>query len=522
VFLALASSAGAADEPAIVSITAKPDRLLFEFAAAAGQRVRLVELRPYETYTAENATPAEWEGPACAHSLELRRFKDGRDRLFSKWQLAHAESGRPYGRPQYATDFTELPERNKPFSWPKSIKGLQSVVDVDDAIKLGVKHVAHNVLISQVLDLSGSTDAEHWTVDGEKIAIDGGYIGHLDKTIEALTAAGVNVTIILLNAVPTKPDAGNPLIHPSTDLAAAPNHLGAFNLTDERGLRHYRAAVEFLADRYSDPTGKHGSVSGYIIGNELQAHWWWYNIGTSTPQAVISDYARAVRIAHLAARKIHSGIRTYVSLDHHWTARMTDDRRKFIPGKELLDGLHSLITSEGNFDWHVAQHPYPENLFDPRTWDDRDATLDFDTKKITFKNIEILAQYLAQPQWHASGSPRRIILSEQGFHSPEGEQGERLQAAAYAYAYYRARHVDGIDAFILHRHVDHQHEGGLRLGVRARKENTVTTPGRKKFLYDVFQRADSQDWQDVFEFAKPIIGIDDWSELLPRTVTSKK
>ena len=211
----------------------------------------------------------------------------------------------------------------------------------------------------------------------------------------------------------------------------------------------------------------------------------------------------------LAAHGIHPGIQLYISLDHHWSVQMGSNPLRGMPGRYFIETLNTLITAGGNFDWHVAFHPYPENLFDPRTWEDTSATASFDTKKITFKNIQILPAFLRQPRFLHKGKSRRVILSEQGFHSVDGVTGERDQAAAYAYAYYRVRHTGGIDAFILHRHVDHPSEGGLRLGLRSRHDDGV------RQIYDVFRRAATVGWPEAFKFALPIIGVKNWTETLP-------
>lgn len=460
-----------------------------------------------------------WRGKRTGEVIRLPRFdSQGRDRLYSAWQL-RGGGAKLLGGKQWGEDLSGLSDRSDQFPKPASIKGVQCIVDVEDAIQLGVKQAAHNVLISQVIDLSGNPPQEVWEVDGRKIPIRADYIRHLDEFVSRLTKAGVGLSIILLNSVPSEPQAGNPLIHPQTNLKEAPNHLGGFNLTNEEGYLHYRAAVEYLANRYSQPDGVHGRVEGYIIGNELQAHWWWYNIGDAEPEEVIVDYARALRVAHLAVRKFHPALRVYISMDHHWRAAMSPDPKRFIPGKRLLEELNDAVRREGNFEWHVAFHPYPENLFNPRTWADREPTLKFDTPKITFKNLEVLPAFLKQEKYLFGGKMRRIILSEQGFHTPEGADGEQIQAAGYAYAYYRSNHIEGIDAFILHRHIDHRDEGGLKLGIRERKEGTVTDPGKKKLLYEVFREADTDRWERAFEFAKPILGIENWEELLPRPVS---
>ena len=165
----------------------------------------------------------------------------------------------------------------------------------------------------------------------------------------------------------------------------------------------------------------------------------------------------------------------------------------------------------GDFDWHVAYHPYPENLFEPRFWNDKTARPNPDTPRITFKNIEVLTDYLQRPELLYRGQPRRVILSEQGFHTPDGPDGEAIQAAAYCYAYRRIAELEGIDALILHRHVDSPHEGGLRLGLR-RYVPEASDPRPPKKIYSCFLHADQPDWESAFQFALPIIGIKNWSE----------
>ena len=69
-----------------------------------------------------------------------------------------------------------------------------------------------------------------------------------------------------------------------------------------------------------------------------------------------------------------------------------EDYIKISP-KEILDGLIQLSHEEGDFDWGVAWHPYPENLFDPRPWRDPHATETLDTQFITLRNLHLLPEY---------------------------------------------------------------------------------------------------------------------------------
>ena len=86
------------------------------------------------------------------------------------------------------------------------------------------------------------------------------------------------------------------------------------------------------------------------------------------------------------------------------------------PGRELLEDFARCARERGDFDWNVAYHPYPENLGEPRFWLDKSALPGDDTPRITFKNLEALTRFLARPEMLFASQPRRIILSEQGFH----------------------------------------------------------------------------------------------------------
>ena len=97
-------------------------------------------------------------------------------------------------------------------------------------------------------------------------------------------------------------------------------------------------------------------------------------------------------------------------------------------------------------------------------------------------------------------------------------EGERWQAAGYAYAYYKTANLPEIDSFILHRHVDHGAEGGLNLGLWTRNTQgkSMAEPAKQKLIYEVFQKADTDHWRSAFDFALPVIGIQRWEDLLPQ------
>ncbi len=390
-----------------------------------------------------------------------------------------------------------------PFPTARGKKGLQ-VQMVDDAIALGVRHAALNWNLAQMLDVKANSPEP---------AFKDGYIEAMDRQVKALSDTGAVVSLILLYYKSGDPHLDGLMLHPKYS-EEAPNRLSQFNTSTPESARALQACFEFIAQRYSKPGYPHGRVANYIVGNEVNSHWFWANMGRVSMEEFADDYLRAVKSCHAAVRKFSTTARVYVSLEHHWNIRYPGgDEKQAFAARPFLERM---AKNGGEVDWHVAFHPYPENLFECRTWNDKSATLEENTPRITFKNLEMLTAFLKKPEMLHEGKPRRVILSEQGFHSADNPDGEQAQAAAYAYAFYRANQLDGIDSFILHRHVDHQHEGGLNLGLWARQAGSVATPGRKKPIYEVFQRADSPDWEKAFAFALPIVGITNWSEIAPR------
>jgi hypothetical protein len=498
----------------IERVSATDAEIVLRLAAPASQTIAVHAAAIHESNEAALARDAVWSGTVDGESLILPRYNGPVDRLYLRFLIVDGNN-RPVGTPKYVTDLSELTVTAGTLPQPTSPKGLQCIVDLDDAIALGVKHAAINVSLSQLYDASGRSEIRR-DVDGETVAAQVDVVARLDATVRRMTAAGIRVSLILLNYQSPR-RTPSPLVHPAT-LSDTPNGIGAFNLTDAAGVRTYRGLIEILAERYSRADAANGLVANYIVGNEVQSHHDWYNMGESSPEAVVADYAKAVRVADLAVRRFHPDARACVSLDHNWSRQHRSESTRSMPGRVLFDRLHAALATQGDIPWAVAFHPYPEDLGDPRFWQDETAKLSFDTPRITFKNIEVLTAYLKQQRFQIDGAPRRLILSEQGFHCRSGDDGETQQAAAYAAAYERVRHIPGIESFIYHRHVDHPGEGGLRLGLRENVPGTNDQPGDSRPIAEVFRTIDTPDGPAATAFALPIVGVENWDELAPREV----
>jgi hypothetical protein len=497
---------------------------------------RVVELEPFQSLQdalAPDARVVLESEHGSDRTVVISRFDHGRDRIYSGFVAV--ERGKPVGQMRFADEWRGVSKYVEAYPHVASKKGLQ-VQMVDDALALGVKHACLNLNLGNAISPTPAPGDLAWTMDGQTFHFSRGYIEAMDRTIKQLSDAGVVVNLILLNIEGADPVRNRVLLHSRYD-KACPEHFSAFNTATPEGLAWFKASIEFLADRYSARGCPHGRVCGYIVGNEVNSHWVWCNMGKVSMEDFAADYARTMRVCHTAVRKFSSSARVYVSLEHHWNihyAALKEDQS--FAGHPFLDRLNEISKAGGDFDWGLAFHPYPENLFECATWKDKTATYQENTPRITFKNIEMLPRYFRRPEMQvasASASPlstpkggpntariprgqfRHIILSEQGFHSKGTPESERQQAAAYCYAWRKLYRLDGIDSFILHRHVDHAAEGGLNLGLWRRNPASASPcePLSKKPIYDVFRAADTPSWEAAFRFALPIIGIKDWSDL---------
>ena len=498
----------------VINVVATGDQIIVS-GRCPNPSATIIELAPFETIaSAQTRQPVAFLKGPTDFTIQLPRRQESSDRLYSSFAVIDpATPNRVLGTNRFVEEFRGLIRNEELFPIAASKKGLQ-VQMVDDALALGVKHAALNVNLSSLIEVTNRPGFLRWIRnENEDFYFNSGRVEALDRQVKTLSDSNVVISLILLSYASSRADINKLMLHPGYD-PKAPNHLGAFNTATAEGVRYLSACFEFLAERYSRKDRRYGSAVNFIVGNEVNSHWFWYNMGRVSMEELAKHYLRAVRICHTAVRKYSANSRVYLSLEHHWNMRYPGgDAHQTVAGRKFVDYFNQCANAQGNFDWHIAFHPYPENLFNCRTWNDKTATLRDDTPRITFKNLEMLSAYLERPELLYHGAPRRVILSEQGFHSSEKPDGELLQAAAYAYAYYRVAHLPGIDSFILHRHVDHPAEGGLHLGLWRR--DPASSSFVKKRIYEVFREADRPNWESAFAFALPLIGIKSWDDIQP-------
>jgi len=426
---------------------------------------------------------------------------------------AEKSSNAPLSAARYADS---VPAR---FDWPekkvRSKKGLggftaqrpEAVADLD---ALGIDSVTVNLFLSRFIHATPSAKTIPFTSFGHTYYADRAEVQKLDRTLLAAAPRDALVFGILLVAKAKSWDGplGAIMQHPDCDPTAT---YSMANLTTAGSVAHYAALVDFLAERYSRPGAPFGRIHHWIVHNEVDAGWVWTNCGDKPPVLFMDQYHKSMRLTQLIARRYDPHARAYISLTHYWTWTAN---HHFTPSREVLEHLLAFSRTEGDFDWGIAHHPYPESLREPKTWLDRKVTFTFDTPLITFKNIEVLDAWVRQPSQRFLGQRvRSIHLTEQGPNSPDySPRALQEQAASLAYLWQKLRPLDAIEGFQFHNWTDNRREGGLRIGLR-RFPDDADEPLGPKPVWHVYRALDTADEARAIAFALPLIGLKDWSEV---------
>jgi hypothetical protein len=506
----------------ITAVSADADRIRIEGRLGAEKNpvdLRLAEVPMWEDITALKspetllAIDANEQGRFVV-SVDRHAAGD-RDRLLSAWCVVQKSGDEllPLSGLHYVD--SERARADLPAAKPRSIKGLGGCpFDSPDMQQLGIASVTLNIVLNDIIYAEFAPGRSAYANAGHTWYIADKNVANYDRYMRTAADHGWMVSaIILLQPVRNAPknawvrDAAHPDADPS-GIYVMPN------FTTRAGVEAYAAVMNFLAERYSRPDGKFGRIHDWILHNEINSGFYWTTAGDKSLITYLDLYQKSLRLTLLLARQYDPHAKPLISLDHYWSKNA--DARGY-PARELLDQLVNFSRKEGDFEWGIAFHPYAQDLFNPRTWEDREVTFDFNTPLITFKNIEVLDAWVRQPRVCFRGQePREIQLTEQGLNSRDySEAALRDQAAGLAYAWKKIKPLKTITAFQYHLWADNRGEGGLRLGLRKFADDPQDPLGKKP-SWAVYRALDTDQEEAATAFAKPIVGVKEWSEILQR------
>ena len=507
-------------ESGIASIEVNDEIIRITGRVESSGGVILAEIPPYGDVTEDRQFEFLEPVKPGTFSLEVARYANRNgilyDRLLSKWALYETSDGgyELISHARYAGEIKAKYELSD--EKPTSKKGLGGFSTgrghVEDLEALDITSATVNIWFTRFMFTQPAPGRIEHTYNGKSYYFDKKTVEGFDETFRTTAERNIIVAAILLVDKAEQcpdPEIGRLLQHPDMDPAGI---YSMPNMTNPESVNAYAAALDFLASRYSRPDKKYGRIHHWIMHNEVDAGWVWTNMGEKTDLVFMDAYLKSMRMCYNIARKYNPHSEVFISLTHYWA---WTSHPNFYPSKDLLEILIDYTKAEGDFQWAVAQHPYPESLFEPKTWLDQKVQFDFNTPLITFKNIEVLNAWIKLPEVQYKGKFKRTLwLSENGTNSKTySEQDLIEQAAGFAYAWKKFKTLDGIDGFQWHNWFDHRGEGGLRLGLR-RFPDDEDDPGGPKPVWYAYQAADASNEDVVFEPYKEMIGIQDWDQVI--------
>lgn len=476
-------------------------------------------------------------------TFTLSRVTDDlHDRLYDKYYVV--KDGKIVRGPVYATEITPLRDVKVMKDVP-SKKGLVDELDEQSftvSEDLGSNWTAINIDFTELI-LANETangkpidnsrrNADTIDVNGKTIYINRSYVSFLDALLRRYEKMDINVVGICISFVETESGNNYPRALQYIDDARWTN---GFNTSNDLGRDYFIAGMEYLANRYSK--GGKGLICDYVIGNEIDYTYDWYEIvdnesktGEPLPprkwgeqyfrenevevrapfDTFMEEYARTLRLANLAVKKYSSDIRVGVSLSKEWAIsrarrdnvnRETSKRWDSYSPKEILDWLNYYTKKRGDYNWTLTPHNYPmadgnaaayETGLSDASKGNVTITGDPDTTlMITLNNLEVLQLYLDRSWNLFQGAPREVYFTENGSSSGQNTGAPdpkvaKEQAAEIAQYYYRASCLPSVKAMIYYKMVDREAEGatGFKLGL-------FDTNGNKKPSYDVWKYIDT-------------------------------
>lgn len=390
-------------------------------------------------------------------------------------------------------------------------KGLRVDPNIlDDALSLNIKHAGVDIPTQRFFG-----NGIDYTYESKTYKINKELIDQLDAEVKRLSDSGVAVTAILLNAWNQTVPELNPL--GVTELPKEQAVYYGFNVESEAGFRAVKAMASFLAKRYNGKNG-HGKITNWVVGNEINNQYWNY-MGDLDVSAYTSKFQRAFRVFYTAMKSVSANDNIMFSIDHYWNMLPEAAPVGKYKGKDILLAFHNYEEAEGYMDYGLALHPYPYPIYSPNFWDDDKTGRVNDTVDspiVNFKNLHVITDFMSMDSMkNRKGEVRKIFLTEEGFSSvAKGVDKSTEQAAAVAYSYFIVDNNPYISAYLMSRQEDNEDETkhGLAFGLSSIVNHQLVP----KPAHEVFKWIDNASaTEGIADFARAVIGIDSWDQLIP-------
>jgi len=518
----------------ITTITVFSDRIALDIEGAAPGQVFEVAARvpvvcgdPQAAFTPGRIV-GQYRAATVGGRVSIPRMAGKYDQLICAFEVT--SGGQPVEGMRYVTEIDPgVPEYDAPYP-ERHLKALNCSTLLEDVDALGIAQTSSGPNQAELMAAHPGENTLTYYFNGQPYYFRKDVVERMDAQLIPFAERGIPGVMRYINGTfligdRNDDDLVDIIQHPAYDYDYPSAYIGAFNVRTEQGLDYFCACTEFLVERYCREDKRYGWMPSFEMGNEVTSQYIWNNAGEMDCEQFMLEYTTVMRLAWLLARKHYAQFRIHTSFDQYFNGRHVPSQpRRFYGMKECIDAIAKHCARDGDLPWNIATHPYPENLNFPDFYHDREPSFSFATRRITFKNLEVMPAYLAQPHLLYKGQPRRIIFPEQGFGSRNGEPYTELQGAyGYVLAYLKMRRQPTIDMFLHHSYMDNPWEFGLNLGVRrfgGYDAQGEQVPGEPKPIYYVMRDMDTPAEKVHIEAARAFIGPELFDYLLnPPEVT---
>jgi len=461
------------------------------------------------------------------------RFADGYDLLICRFEVRAGAN--TIDGVRYVTDFSEdFSQNNSPAPEVKKPVGTWVTAEEYDYDYLEFGCMMTEINSAWIQKLSPADGDIVHIYNGKKYYFDRKCMDMYDNLMIPCIKRNIPCLIRLINRPSYRLRGSDDalmrvILHPAYEQPDFSEQMSAFNIRTEEGLDMYCAFVDFICARYTDRSSPLCCAHVLDIGNEINTPDTWHNCGPMACKDYMEEYTAQLRIAHLIAKKYYAHSRVNISLDHHFNMRLKPDALRYHSARECLAYLSKYCHRDGDFDWGIAAHPYPENLSVCDFYNDTTAIFSFDTPRITMKNMEMWQHIVELDEFKFRGKARKVVFDEQGFHTTtEDPETENKGAYAFVLAYLKMRKSPNLDWFLINRYADMplDDEASLHLGLRyeqgyADDDHLFVIPGDyKKICFAIrdMETDNEQKWKDE---ARKYIGAELFDSLISPPIPEK-
>lgn len=461
--------------------------------AHRGSRIELYELEPWqknEYIFDAGSKPLLSAGITKEFTFETDLKDKDRSRICSRFAAVIYNKDKKQtillDAPRYITNPEVLSKttRQYPFLSAKGFIGPPSVLA--DA---GVSQTAVKVDIGKLPAPPGKGIA--YTFENNEYYFDPEYTASLDAELDDLRAAYVSSVLVLSLTGNTDNIYASPLMHRDAVMRTL-NDSFAFNADTAEGVRYLRAIISFLAERYmkdrepADENNNDYMVIGVTVGIDICTAYLNYNMGKKTLPEFSDSYCRAFRIIYNTVHSVNSKIRIYIPVGSSWDKCLSTGAALSYCGRDLVDIIGEQLRREGNIAWNLALNPVPFHSAD-RT--DKAVIGDVSTDALA-----ALCEYLRRDRLLYENSSRNILLLTGRPEFINEKISPEQYIAEYIAAFFSVSVYDAITGYIV-------------------CDSEVYKSSQYDF-YKILKYIDTDRAGVYTDFAKSILGIEDWSEII--------